>query len=256
MDVKQILKDIKARFSGEVAPPVAPVAPAAAAVTTAKIHKLQDGTEISISQAGEVPAMGDLVTIGGLPATEGTYTLEDGAVIVVDLTGMITAYTPAVALAAPPVPPVAPPAAPAQPVTLSAEEVQAMYAKFATGSTEDRLGNLETMIKALMECSFGYEIRKTAEQEAILAYKESVAQQFAEAKEASEKKIAAQETTIAKHEETIKGLFELVEKLVELPTADPVTLTEGQKAKFERQNFKEERLKKIAEAMKKQKALA
>jgi hypothetical protein len=211
-----------------------------------------------INQAGEVPAAGDMVTIGGTPAPAGTHTLSDGAVIVVDANGAITTYT---AMAAPPPPPPAPPAPP-QPVTLSAEEFQAMIAKFATGSTEERMTNMEIMLKALMECNFGYEIRKGQEAAAIEAYKENLAPlqtslEAATAKlQAASEKIESQALTITKHEETIKGLFELTEQLVELPTADPVTLTGRQKEKFDKQSARDERLSKIAEAVKKQKSLA
>jgi hypothetical protein len=160
-------------------------------------------------------------------------------------------------------PPPAPPApAPPQPVTLSAEEFQAMVAKFATGSTEERIANMEIMMKALMECNFGYEIRKGQEAAAIEAYKESLAPLQTSLEAATAKlqsafeKAESQQAIITKHEETIKGLFELVEQLVELPTADPVTLTGRQKEKFDKQNEKDERLKKISEAIQKQKALA
>lgn len=258
MTAKEILLKIKTAFDTPVVPPV-PAAPAAP-VASAKTYKLQDGTEISITQAGETPAAGDSVMIGGVPAPANTYTLEGGATIVVDATGMITLYTP-VAMAAPPAPAPAP-TPPAQPVTLSAEQFAAWVAKFATGSTEERMVNLETMVKALMECNFGYEIRKGQEAQAIEAYKESLSplQTSLEAATANLQnafeKAEAQQAIITKHEETIKGLFELVEKLVEMPTADPMTLTEGQKAKFEKQNARDERLKKIAEALKTQKALA
>jgi hypothetical protein len=259
MDVKQFLKDIRARFNGEVTPPVPPTpAPAVLATPTAKTYKLQDGTEISINQAGDVPAAGDMVMIGGVPAPANTYTLDNGAVIVVDATGVITSYT---AMAAPPPPPPAP-AAPAQPVTLSAEEFAAMVAKFAIGSTEERMGNLEIMVKALMDCNFGYEIRKGQEASAIEAYKESLAPLQTSLESASNKlqsayeKLESQQTIIGKHEETIKGLFELVEQLVEMPSADPVALTGAKKEKFEKMTARDERLQKMADALKKQKALA
>jgi hypothetical protein len=259
MDIKQLLKDIKAKFNGEIITPPPPPAPP---TPSAKSYKLQDGTEITITQAGELPAAGDMVMIGGLPAPAGTHTLEDGAVIVVDANGAITTYT---AMAAPPTPP-----APPQPVTLSAEEpkiltkeeIQALYAKFANGTPEERIGNLETMVKALMESSFGWEIRKGQEQVAIQTYKDSLANMQTTVETATGEmqsafaKVEEQAKTITKHEQTIKDLFDLVEKLVELPSADPVTLTGRQKEKFDKQSARDERLAKIAEAVKKQKALA
>lgn len=253
MDIKQFLKDIKAKFNGETMPPAPAPAPAPTPATpTMKTYKLQDGTDIMIHQSGDMPAAGDMVMIGGAPAAANTYTLSDGATIVVDATGMITTYT---AMAAPPSAP-APAPMPAQPVTLSAEEVAAMYAKFAIGSPEDRLANLEVMMKALMECNFGYQIRQGQEADAIQAYKESLAPMQTSMEAATAKlqsafeKAESQQAIITRHEETIKGLFELVEKLVEMPTADPVTLTGTKKEKFENQNKKEDRIAKMAESVK------
>jgi hypothetical protein len=255
MTAKEILLKIKAAFEGPIAPPAAPPAP------TAKTYKLQDGvTEISITQAGETPAIGDTVMIGGAPAPANTYALQDGATIVVDAAGVITAYT--AAMAAPPTPAPAPVPVPAVPVTLSAEDFRAMLAKFAIGSTEERMGNMETMLKALMECNFGYEIRKGQEAAAIEAYKESLAPlqtavtEMTSQLKASTDKIAEQQTIITKYGETITGLFELCEKLTELPTAEPVTLTGGKKEKFENQTKKEDRIAKMAESVKAMKAEA
>lgn len=248
MDVKEIFRKIKAAFDAPIVPP-APPAP----TPVVKTYKTADGTELSITQAGETPAAGDMVMIGGAPAPANTYTLEGGATIVVDANGMIATYT---AMAAPPAPPAPPPVPPAQPVTLSAEEVQAMYAKFATGSTEERMVNLETMVRALMECNFGYEIRKGQEATAIEAYKESLSPLQNSLEAATSKlqsafeKAEAQQAIITKHEDTIKGLFELVELLVEQPTADPATLTSSKKEKFEAQNKREDRIAKMAEAVK------
>lgn len=253
MTAKEIFLKIKAAFDGPA--PIPAPAPVPAPTPTAKTYKLQDGvTEISITQAGETPAVGDTVMIGGAPAPANTYTLQDGASIVVDATGLITAYT--AAMAAPPPPAPAPVPAPAQPITLSAEEVAAMYAKFATGTPEERVANLEVMVKALMECNFGYQIRQGQEAQAIQTYKDSLAAMQTTVETATAQmqsafeKVESQQAIITKHEETIKGLFELVEKLVELPTADPVTLTGGKKEKFETQNKKEERIAKMAEAVK------
>lgn len=258
MTAKEILAKIKAAFNGPVPAPPAPApAPAPIAASTATTYTLADGTVLSIAQAGATPAVGDMVTINGVPAPANTYTLPDGATIAVDATGLITAYT---AMAAPPAP--APAPAPAQPATLSAEDFAAMVAKFAIGSTEERMGNIEVMLKALMECNFGYEIRKGQEAAAIEAYKESLAPLQSSLEAATAKlqtafeKTEAQQLVIAKHEETIKGLFELVEQLVEAPTADPVTLTGRQKEQFEKMASRDERLQKIADAVKKQKALA
>lgn len=262
MTLKERFLKIKAAFDG-TPPPVNPPAPAPAPAppptTTMKTCKLMDGTEIQISQAGQLPAVGDMVTIAGAPAPAGTYNVDDGSVIVVDATGAITSYTPAAPPATPPAPPANPPAPaapPAQPVTLSAEQVAAMYAKFMVGSPEERLSGLEVMVKALMESSFGWKIREGQENTAIEVYKETLCPMpsyamdqmsavFAKAEKAEE-----QEKIIARHEETIKGLFELVEKLVELPTDDPKTLTGNKKDRFDRTEKREKKFEAIAAALK------
>lgn len=59
-----------------------------------------------------------------------------------------------------------------------------------------------------------------------------------------------------KQEEVIKGLFELVEKLVEMPVADPLTLTGNLKEKFDKANAKGERIKRMAEYVKTQRVLS
>lgn len=255
MTAKEILQKIRAAFEGPMPPPVPPAPPAPPAAPVAKTYKLLDGTEISITQAGETPAAGDMVTIGGAPAPEGPYTLDTGATITVGPGGAITLYTAMAAPAPPPAPPAPPaPVPPAQPVTLSAEEVAAMYARFATGTPEERLANLEVMMKAVMESNFGYEIRKGQEQAAIQAYKDSLAgmQTTVEAATAQMQsafaKVDQQAETITKHQQTIKDLFELVEKLVEVPTADPKTLTGPKKEQFS--DKKQGRIEKMAEAVK------
>lgn len=266
MTLKERFLKIKAAFDGTPpTPPVPPVPPAPVqpAALAAKTYKLKDGvTEVSITQAGELPAAGDMVTINGTPAPEGTHELSDGATITVDATGMITVYTAA------PVNPPAPsaPPAPPQPVTLAEmtpEQMTAMYSKFATGTPEERLANLEVMIKALMESSFGWKIREGNENQAIQVYKESMtpaapavsieemSSVFAKSETFNE-----QAAIITRHEETIKQLLELTGQLVELPTADPVTLTGSKKEKFDASNKKEERIAKMAEAVKAMKAEA
>jgi hypothetical protein len=255
--IKEIWEGVKAAFNTPnvaPAPAPAPVPTPAPAALAAKTYKLQDGTEISISQAGELPAAGDLVTIGGVPAPAGTLTLEDGATITVDATGAITVYTAAVAPAAPPAPA---PAPLTQPVTLSAEDVAAMYAKFATGSPEERLANAEIMIRALMENSFGWKIREGNENTAIQVYKDTMAPAAPtvtiEQMNSAFAKANEQAKEIEKLNNTIKLLLDLTEKLVELPTTDPVTLTGSKKEKFDAQNKKEDRIEKMAKAVREMK---
>lgn len=244
MTAKEIFLKIKAAFDM----PIVPAAPAAPPAPIAKTYKTQDGTELSITQAGETPAAGDMVTIAGTPAPANTYTLEDGSTITVDATGMVTAYTAAMAAPPAPVPTPAAPPAPAVPITQA--QMESMFAKFASGSVDERITNLETMCKALMECNYGYQIREASEDAAVQAYKDSVALQVSNLMASSQTAIDEQKAINAKHQETIAGLFELCEKLAEVPTADPVTLTGNKKEKFDRTAKRETQLESIAAAIK------
>ena len=258
MTLKERFELIKAAFNGTTPPAPAPApspapAPAPAAMA-AKTYKLQDGvTEISINQAGELPAVGDTVTIGGAPAPANTYTLSDGATLTVDATGAITAYTPVAAPAPAPAP--APPPAPVTLAEMTPEQMQAMYAKFA-GSIEDQVASLIIMVKALMESSYGWKIREGQEAAAIEVYKDTIGAKPTITIEEMSSVFAKAETfneqvaSIKRHEETIKQLLGLTEQLVELPTAEPVTLTGGKKEKFDRQNDKDARIQKMADAVK------
>lgn len=99
MDHKSILAGIKAIFNAPVVPaapalnPV-PVVPAAPAVLAGTVFKLKDGSEISIAikdpAVTTAPSVGDMVSIGGAPAPEGVYELEDGTSLTTDATGAIT----------------------------------------------------------------------------------------------------------------------------------------------------------------------
>lgn len=68
---------------------------------------------------------------------------------------------------------------------------------------------------------------------------------------ALQNKIASITAMLEKHEKTIPGLFELAEKLVEQPAADPQTLNPAQKQKFDRANDKNMKLENLAENLKK-----
>jgi hypothetical protein len=260
MTAKEILAKVKAIFEAPIVP-TAPVVPPVAPIA-ATTMKLKDGTEISITMKGTELAVGDTVMVAGALPAAGELELEDGTKITVDATGLITLVTPAAPVTQPEfVQPVvktleqriadlesvvkAPGAMAAIEGTngLTAEQVQEMYGKFATGSTEERIANLETMIKALMECNFGYQIRQGLENTAIQAYKDSLVPM--------QTQMAAATAQIAKDSEVIKGLFDLVETMSKEPSADPVTLTGRQKQQFERKSAKEERLEKYAEVMKK-----
>jgi hypothetical protein len=90
MTAKEILAKVKAVFEAPVVPSTdpAPTTPAP------KQYKLQDGTAIEVSQAGDDIAPGDSVTVAGVPAAAGELILEDGSTIVVDANGVVTEVKP------------------------------------------------------------------------------------------------------------------------------------------------------------------
>jgi hypothetical protein len=239
MTAKEMLERVKAAYNAIVTP-VAPAAAAAPAPTPAppKTYKLQDGSEISITQAGEVPAIGDSVMVGGVPAIEGVLTLEDGSTITVDATGKISAVAPA----APVTNDLS--TAPAAPKTIeipkTAEELQKLTASFANGTPEERITNLEIVAKALMENCFGWQIqeaqRKATADQAIEVYKTELTN--AQAK-------------LSAHTDITNQLIQLCTQLAETPTADPATLTGTKKERFEKSNKREEKMEQIAAAISK-----
>lgn len=109
------------------------------------------------------------------------------------------------------------PAIPAPPVTLSAEEVQAMYAKFKTENIDPVQAALASAVTAI---------------------------------EAANKKIEAQDKVIAKYDEVIKGVFEFMEALAKEPTATPVTVPPQKKEKFDKAAKNEEKFEKYAKVLK------
>jgi hypothetical protein len=197
--IKEILQNVKALFDAPVVPPVAPVTPPSILTL-----KLKDGTDISIAlknpSVEAEPTVGDIVTVAGMPATEGVLELEDGSTITVDATGTITEITNVV------------------PVT---PELEAAVAPVAP-TVEERLSAIEAELSKMKMAA--QPVQVVADTAIPLA--------------------------MAKQDEVIKGLFELVEKIAELPTAEPKTLVGNKKDQFERMNKKEQALNAIAEGIK------
>lgn len=255
---KELLQGLKEAFNTIVAPaaPVAPAQaaapaqPAAPAPAAPKTYKTKDGVELSIAQAGEAPAVGDQVLVNGTPPAEGTiFILEDGSSIAVDAAGKISAITPAdpvtndlnnVAAPAQAAPAVVAPVS--QYSANTPDELKSLVDSFASGSAEERIAKLEVVCRALMESCMGYELReaerKLATEQAIEIYKTD---------------LKTAQASLAKHEQTIQGLFDVCEQLTAVPSADPATLTGVQKDRFEKTNKKEERLAKFREALKESK---
>lgn len=90
------IKQLHVKFNAETPATATPAVPAPAPVKMDKQMKTQDGTK-TISIAGDMPAIGvavmDITTGTPIALADGTYTLEDGSVIVV-ASGMISTYTP------------------------------------------------------------------------------------------------------------------------------------------------------------------
>lgn len=280
MTLKERFLKIKAAFDGT--PPAAPVQPAPASPApapsgmTSCSYNVDGGSPVYVNIADDgIPDIdqGDAVFSDAamtMPYPDGTYKVTGTDFSFTVAGGLVTVVTDAdnkgpgapieSAMAKTPAPapapaPAAPAAAPPQPVTLSAmttEQMTAMYAKFA-GPIDDQIGALIIMVKALMEDRFGWKIREGQENAAIEVYKDTLAttptvtidqmnSAFAKAEE--------QATIITRHEETIKALLELTQQLVEVPTAEPVTLTGAKKERFDRAEKREQKYESIAAALK------
>lgn len=237
MDVKKILADIKkVAFDvvpGTIAPaiptaqaaPVAPAAPAAAPVS----YTLLDGTVINIAQAGQVPAVGDTVTIGDVPAPAGILTMEDGSTITTDMNGVITevgAADPATQdLSQAPI------------VPTMDERIAALEAKINQLSQPAKMAAVKKEEVKVIEV-----VAEAAKEVAVISKTEF---------EAANEKLTAR----------FDSLLGLVEKFISGPSAQPATLTGAKKARFERDaekakeaQEKEERMLGIAEMIKENKA--
>lgn len=280
MTPKEILAKIKAVFTGEPAPGAAASPPATITPTTPKVcsYPVDGGAVVfvDISDDGipdidlldKVYSDAALTTdypdgVYKVTGTNFSFTVTGAAVSAVDdpdgtgpgaplaepnITAPVTndVTAPAATAAAPGT------AAPTGAAAMSTEnlpktpeELRALYLKFAAGTPEERIANLELVAKALMEYSFGWQIREaeqkqTADQ-AINIYKQG---------------LTTTQATLAKHEKTIKDLFDLVEMLCKEPEADPKTITGNKKVQFDRMTKRDERLQRIGEALKKNKAIS
>lgn len=227
--IKNGIADIKkSLFDTNVPPPAAPVLPAAQSAL-----KTKGGVEVQVDKM----EIGGKVTIAGAPAPAGEHELEDGTKITVGEGGVITAIIPATAA------PVA--QTPEQQMQAVKDAVQ----KFAVGSPEERMTNLETVAKALMEYSFGWQIREANEKalrdQAIEVYKTG----FAEHKQ----KLADAEAKLAKQSEVIKAIFSIVEQLANAPSADPASAS-PKNFNTEKELTKEERRRELADLLSKAKS--
>lgn len=204
--------------SGKITEMTAPVAPAAL-----ESQALADGSSIEVS-ALEV---GGEVKVNGVASGAATYELADGRKIVVDESGKIVEIKEKEV-----------------PVQMSAEDLDTseklMEAtqKFATGTPEERMTNLEVVCKALMEYCFGWQIReaqnKALAEQAINTYKSN---------------FEAAQVKIEKQDEVIQKMLTLCEEMAQAPQADPPATTK-RVASFSKVETKNDRFNKFAEAAK------
>lgn len=250
MNAKSILDKIKAAFAGETAP-----APAAKVMFS---YSVDNGGPVFVDCTDD--------GIAGIDQNDKVYTDKEMTAAYPDGTynitgtqygfsvadGVVTSVTDAAGtgsgnpleMQAPPalpaaiVPPV-PITPPAQMGTYEAvknafasatqiEDLSKIFEAFATGTPEERITKLETVCRALMESSFGWQIREAQQKGATDAAIEIYKKDLTTAQTA----VATASVQLAKHEETIKGMFELCEALVKEPTTDPRTLTENQRDGF------------------------
>lgn len=193
-----------------------------------------DGVQVSVDKL----EVGGIATINGMPAAANTYAFTDGSSITTDASGVITSVIPAAAPAAQATDPApaANPAPQSQPVATNpapvsqqmskfvftdehktSDGMDKLFAQFATGTPEERIANLETVAKALMEYSFGWEIRQAKEKSerdaAIKIYTEQLAPLQAQ--------MSAQKKTIEDQQKVMSDLAELVSEFVEEPVSNP-----------------------------------
>lgn len=199
-NAKDILHQVKEFFNTLIAPaPVAPVAPAPVApVAMATEYTLSDGTtKVTIDklEAGGIVKIKDMAGMEVI-APAGEHTLQDGTVLVVAEGGMISEVRAV---------------APVLPAPMTVAQMQEVVKQnFAVGTIEDRITALEAMVKGLMLNCMGYEIRETAADDAIEAYRTSI--------EGMEVAMREQKENTMK---VMQGVLEAVELLATQPTAEP-----------------------------------
>lgn len=163
-------------------------------------YKLQDGTTISCDSI----AVGEEVTQNGQPAAAGDYILEDGTIIKVDDAGLIVEIKE--------------PEASTEDLTTQ-EGIKKAYDKFANGQMNAE--QMSVILKALMEYTFGWQIREQQEKAtrdaAIKAYQDA---------------IAPMQTQLKKQGEILKQVFALMNEIVELPADDSPAATGKKKFSF------------------------
>jgi hypothetical protein len=220
---KETIAEIQAFIKAKFTDAAAEMQPADAL----KEYKTTSGVTVKIDK---LEAGGKAYSADGVTLLDDSVTLEDGTEVTVGADGVITAVT------VPGIEPVNTPPAPETPEA----QMQAMAAKFASGTPEERLANLETMCMALMQYCFGWKIdeatRKAIEEQAVTAYKTlGLPAQFAEQvetlkaqfKEQSEG-LKLQFKTQAENTSSAMGkMLGVMMEFAELPAEDPAQKPEN-----------------------------
>lgn len=243
----ELLAKIKQLFNSMPTTQEAPAPAPAPAPATPMVMKTVDGVDVSMDKM----EVGGKCMINGVAAPANTYVFEDGSSVTTDAEGVITMVTPKAVTAPAPAPeqtqqqstPVATQMSKAKfkfgEDIKKAEDIETLFASFATGTPEERISNLELVAKALMEYSFGWEIRQAKEKQdrdaAIAIYTGQ---------------LATAQTQLASQKELIGTMLEFVEEFVSAPAGDP-PVTEKRKFTFGKNEVKGKGLAKFQEAARK-----
>jgi hypothetical protein len=202
MKATEIIEKLRVAFAELTGAPAPQPEPAPAPKPQVFGYKLADGTEIEVS--GEV-APGSVVTIQGVPAPAGEHVLEDGTKIEVAEGGVITEVE-------------APePAAPVVDEEMKKKQLMSAVQKFATGTPEERLTNLEFISKMLFEYAYGWELREQAQKQ-VKDQAMAIYQQM-RSEEKTDDRVKQLETTVNKYREMFAQMLELTEALAKAPVA-------------------------------------
>jgi hypothetical protein len=173
-------------------------------------YTLQDGTKVSIDKL----ELGGIVTMAdGSICPAGELTLADGTSLTIVENGVIGEIeTPEVVSQEP-----------------TMEEMKKACGQFAVGTPEERIARLELVCKALMQSSFGWEMRQAEEQalrsQAIAAYSQ-FSEMVKESKEtfsAKDEGIEALKSQIEKQDGIIKEMFSVLSQISNLaPIEQPI----------------------------------
>jgi hypothetical protein len=197
------------------------------AAETTKEVKTADGKVIKYT--GDELAVGAVCTLvtdaGETPAPEGDIVLEDGRTLKVGKDSKVSEI-------------VEKPADDTEAkMKKEKKALEDLITKFAAGTTEERIANLEVMCKALMNYNFSYDLSQGAKEQAIAAFttlskekgilSSTEGKEIAKAHNASLAKIKDLEIALEKQTEFNLELAETVAKFMALPTDTPIEAGKG-----------------------------